>query len=68
MDQDKIFDLLSVLSIILQLQVQEEQEKQSDNDDIMKELQLQNEVYLKRILSNQRLIIKKLNNLTERLT
>ena len=67
-NQDELFDLLTILSIILQLEVQEEQKNQSDNDDIMKELQIQDEAFLKKILANQKIIIKKLNNLTERLT
>ena len=67
-NQDELFDLLTILSIILQLEVQEEQKNQSDNDDIMKELQVQDEAFLKKILANQKIIIKKLNNLTERLT
>ena len=59
-------DMLSVLSIILQLQVMEEQKNQSDNDDIMHELQVQDEKYLKRIIDNQVLIIEQLNKLTEK--
>ena len=62
---DYLFDLLSALSIILQLQVFEEQKHQSDNDDIMEELQRQNKLYLERILKNQKIIIEKLNILTQ---
>ena len=63
---DRMMDVLSVLSIILQLQVMEEQKNQSDNDDIMHELQTQDEIYLKRIMDNQALILEKLNKLTEK--
>lgn len=61
--QNGMMDLLSILSIILQLKVMEEQELQSDNDDIMNELQKQNKAYLENILRNQQLIIEKLNKL-----
>lgn len=63
---DRLMDVLSILSIILQLQVMEEQKNQSDNDDIMHELQAQDEKYLKRIIDNQILIMEKLNKLTEK--
>lgn len=66
MFNDNLLDLLSILSIILQLQVMEEQKYQSDNDDIMQELQKQNERFLKQIIGNQKLILKKLNKLTEK--
>lgn len=59
-------DMLSVLSIILQLQVMEEQKQQTDNDDIMQELQAQDSKYLNRILDNQYLILEKLNRLTDK--
>ena len=61
---DNLMDILSILSIVLQLKVMEEQEYQSDNDDIMEELQRQNKRYLERILRNQNTIIEKLNRLT----
>lgn len=64
MNNDRLFDLLSVLSIILQLQVYEEQKQQTDNDDIMQELQLQDKKYFEQILKNQQIIIEQLNKLT----
>lgn len=57
-------DLLSILSVVLQLQIMEEQKNQSDNDDIMEELQRQNKAYLDKILENQKLILEQLNTLT----
>lgn len=66
MFNDSLMDLLSVLSIILQLKVMEEQKQQSDNDDIMHELQNQDKLYLEKIISNQVLILEKLNKLTEK--
>lgn len=65
-NNDSILDLLSILSIILQLQIMEEQKFQSNNDDIMNELQKQDKSYLERILNNQEIIIEQLNRLTDR--
>lgn len=64
-NNDSLLDLLTILSVILQLQIMEEQKYQSDNDDIMNELQVQDKNYLERILKNQEIIIEKLNKLTE---
>ena len=61
MNNDRLFDLLTILSIILQLQVYDEQKQQTNNDDLMHELELQDEVYLKQILENQKKIMKELN-------
>ena len=63
---DSLMDALSILSIILQLQIMEEQKYQSDNDDIMEELQRQDKKYLERIIKNQESIIEKLNILTDK--
>lgn len=62
-NQDNMMDLLSILSIVLQLKVMEEQRYQSDNDDIMEELQKQDRLYLNKIIHNQEIIIEKLNKL-----
>ena len=64
MCNDSLMDLLNVASIMLQLQVMEEQKHQSDNDDIMEALQKQDRLYLERILHNQEMIIEQLNKLT----
>lgn len=66
MFNDNIMDVLSVLSIILQLQVMEEQKQQSNNDDIMQELQKQDREYFDKIIFNQMLILEKLNRLTDK--
>lgn len=58
-----IMDLLSALSVIMQLLIFEEQKNQSTTDDLMEELQKQDEAYLKKIIANQELIISKLNKL-----
>ena len=64
MNNDRLFDLLTILSLILQLQVYDEQKVQANNDDIMHELQKQNESYLEQIIYNQQIIIEQLNKLT----
>ena len=64
MNNDRLFDLLSILSLILQLQVYDEQKVQANNDDIMQELQLQDKKYFEQILKNQQIIIEQLNKLT----
>lgn len=66
MFSDSLMDWLTILSIILQLQVIEEQKLQSDNDDIMQELQRQDSEFFEKILLNQTLILEKLNRLTDK--
>ena len=61
MNNDRLFDLLTILSIILQLQVYDEQKQQTNNDDLMHELQLQDEIYFKQIIANQNKIMEELN-------
>ena len=66
MNDNCYLDLLGILSVVLQLQIMEEQKYQSDNDDIMEELQRQDKKYLDEILRNQRLILEQLNKLTQK--
>ena len=61
MNNDRLFDLLTILSIILQLQVYDEQKQQTNNDDLMHELQVQDEIYFKQIIANQNKIMEELN-------
>lgn len=61
MNNDRLFDLLTILSIILQLQVYDEQKQQTNNDDLMHELQLQDDIYFKQIIANQNKIMEELN-------
>ncbi|MBO7695460.1 MAG: hypothetical protein J6T10_22775 [Methanobrevibacter sp.] len=65
MNNNNLMDMLSILSIILQLQVYEEQKTQTGNDDIMQELQKQNKAYLNKIIENQNIIMEQLNKLTQ---
>ncbi len=61
MNNDRLFDLLTILSIILQLQVYDEQKQQTNNDDLMHELQVQDDIYFKQIIANQNKIMEELN-------
>lgn len=62
-DNFGFFDILSLLSISLQLQVYEETKKQATTDDLMKELQKQDREYFEKIIENQNLILEKLAKL-----
>lgn len=54
-------DILTILSLILQIMGYQNDMSQSSNDDLMRELQKQNIDYLTKILDNQKLIINKLS-------
>ena len=54
-------DVLTILSLILQIMGYQNDMSQSSNDDLMRELQRQNIDYLTKILDNQKLIINKLS-------
>ena len=54
-------DILTILSLILQIMGYQNDMSQSSNDDLMRELQRQNIDYLTKILDNQKLIINKLS-------
>lgn len=58
-----LFDILSLLSISLQLEVYEETKRQATTDDLMKELQKQDREYFEKIIENQNLILEKLAEL-----
>jgi deoxycytidylate deaminase len=51
-------DILAIISFIIQLINYQENKEQSTNDDIFRELQKQNKVYLEKILENQKRNIK----------
>lgn len=57
------FDLLTLLSISLQLEVYEQTRKQATTDDLMQELQKQDREYFEKIIENQNLILEKLAEL-----
>lgn len=61
-------DLLTVLSMILQVESYEQNLKQTSNDDLLNELQKQDQEYLGKILDNQNKIINLLNDIASKLT
>lgn len=56
-------DMLTILSVMLQIMGYQNDMSQSSNDDLMKELQRQNKAYLEKIIENQNKILEKLANL-----
>jgi len=62
-NQYSLLDLLTILSVILQMQNYEEEKKSSTNDDIAKHLAKQDTEYLQKILKNQEIIIDYLTRL-----
>ena len=56
-------DMLTILSVILQIMGYQNDMSQSSNDDLMKELQRQDKAYLEKIIDNQNKILEKLANL-----
>lgn len=57
------FDLLSLFSVALQIAVYEETQRQATTDDLMRELQIQDEKFFKKIIENQNKILEKLADL-----
>ena len=56
-------DMLTILSVILQIMGYQNDMSQSSNDDLMKELQRQEKAYLEQIIENQNKILEKLADL-----
>lgn len=54
-------DMLNIFGIFLQIMNYQSDLSQASNSDIMKELQVQNEKYLKRIIKNQEKIMNMLS-------
>ena len=59
----EFLDLLTILSLVLQIMGYQNDISQSSNDDIMKELQRQDKAYLEKIIENQNKILEKLADL-----
>lgn len=57
------FDLLALVSVVLQMAVYEETQRQASTDDLMRELRMQDEKYFKQIIENQNRILKQLADL-----
>lgn len=56
-------DVLTILSVALQIMGYQNDTSQSSNDDLMKELQRQDKAYLEKIIENQNRILEKLADL-----
>ena len=59
----EFLDLLTILSLVLQIMGYQNDINQSSNDDLMRELQRQNKSYLDKILETQKEILEKLAKL-----
>lgn len=62
-----ILDILTILSFILQLQNNEELQKQSSNDDIMRELETQDDKFFQTIINQNNQIIDLNKQILEKL-
>ena len=58
-------DILTVLSLMLQIEGYKNDMSQSSNDDLMRELQRQDREYLERIIEKQNLILEKLAKMVD---
>lgn len=56
-------DMLTIFSVMLQIAGYKNDISQSSNDDLMKELQMQDKAYLEKIIENQNRILQKLAEL-----
>ena len=55
-------DVLTILSVMLQIMGYQNDMSQSSNDDLMRELQRQDKAYLDKIIENQNKILSILEN------
>ena len=58
-----LLDVLTILSVMLQIMGYQNDMSQSSNDDLMRELQRQDKAYLEKIIENQNKILEKLAKL-----
>ena len=56
-------DVLTILSVALQIMGYQNDMSQSSNDDLMRELQRQDKAYLEKIIESQNKILEKLADL-----
>lgn len=56
-------DTLTIFSLVLQIAVYEQTQRQATTDDLMRELQKQDREYFEKIIENQNLILKQLADL-----
>ena len=57
-------DVLTILSVALQIMGYQNDMSQSSNDDLMKELQRQDKAYLEKIIGNQNKILSILKDIS----
>lgn len=58
----EFLDILTILSVVLQIMGYQNDMSQSSNDDLMRELQKQDKAYLDKIIENQNKILSILEN------
>ena len=58
-----LLDMLTILSVALQIMGYQNDMSQSSNDDLMRELQRQDKAYLEKIIENENKILEKLADL-----
>ena len=58
-----LLDMLTILSVMLQIMGYQNDMSQSSNDDLMRELQRQDKAYLEKIIDNENKILEKLADL-----
>ena len=58
-----LLDVLTILSVMLQIMGYQNDMSQSSNDDLMRELQRQDKAYLEKIIDNENKILEKLADL-----
>ena len=63
MNNLNFLDIINILSFLLQLENNNELEKQSSNDDIMQELRKQDSLLFKKIIKQNETIIKQNNEI-----
>ena len=57
-----LLDVLTILSVMLQIMGYQNDMSQSSNDDLMRELQRQDKAYLEKIIDNENKILSILEN------
>lgn len=62
-NNNSFLDMITILSVVLQISNYQNDLKSFSNDDLMKELLRQDKEYFERIIENQNLILEKLAKL-----
>lgn len=62
-NDNSFLDMITILSVVLQISNYQNDLKSFSNDDLMKELLRQDKEYFERIIDNQNLILEKLAKL-----